>query len=117
MYVFEFGHCTYRGAADQASTAAAVLRGCKEVKVPRNLIRDEQEQADYLTELLDLFDRTGVDRTSVRGFSEPAVTTSDQRGRDLDVAGYGIVNARADGTWTPKRASHAVAERYRGSHG
>lgn len=112
-YVFEFGSCTYRGAAAKASTAAGVLGGRRELSVPKNLLRDEQEQADYITALLDVFDRTGVDGTFVWGFSEPALTTSDEVGRDLDLASYGIVAAHADGNWTPKLAYHALAHRYR----
>jgi hypothetical protein len=114
-YVFEFGSCTYRGAANNASTASGVLRGRTELSVPKKLVRDEQEQADYLTDLLDVFDRTGVHGTFIWGFSEPALITSDEPGRDLDLASYGIVAAHPDGTWTPKRAYHAIAERYRGT--
>ncbi|GAB3633843.1 hypothetical protein GCM10027421_31960 [Microbacterium shaanxiense] len=114
-YIFEFGSCTYRGAAAKASTAAGVLGGRTELSVPKNLVRDEQEQADYLTGLIDVFDRAGVDGTFVWGFSEPDLTTSDEPGRDLDLASYGIVTAHADGTWTPKRAYHALAHRYRGT--
>lgn len=109
-YVFEFGSCTYRGAAAKASTAASVLGGRTENSVPRNLIRDEQEQSDYLTDLIDVFDRAGVDGTFVWGFSEPALTTSDEPGRDLDLASYGIVTAHSDGTWTPKLAYRALAQ-------
>lgn len=114
-YVFEFGSCTYRGAAAKASTAAGVLRGRTDLTVPSDLVRDEQEQADYLTDLLDVFDRAGVDGTFVWGFSEPALTTSDEPGRDLDLASYGVVAARPDGTWTRKRAYHALAQRHRGT--
>lgn len=114
VYVFEFGTCTYRGASAKASTAAGVLRGREELTVPRRLVRDEQEQADYLIDLLDVFDRVGVAGSFVWGFSEPALTTSDEPGRDLDLASYGIVAAHADGTWSPKRAYRALADRYRG---
>lgn len=114
FYVFEFGSCSYRGAAVKASTAAGVIRGRTELTVPRHLVRDEQEQADYLTGLLDVFDHAGVDGTFVWGFSEPALTTSDEPAHDLDLASYGIVAAHADGTWTPKRAYHALAQRHRG---
>lgn len=115
LHVFEFGSCAYRGAADKASTAAGVLRGRTDLSVPKKLVRDEQEQADYLTDLLDVFDSAGVDGTFVWGFSEPALTCSDEPGRDLDLASYGIVAARPDGTWTRKRAYHALAQRYRGT--
>ncbi|GAA1706232.1 hypothetical protein [Brachybacterium phenoliresistens] len=114
-YIFEFGSCTYRGAAARASTAAGVLRGRTELSVPKDLVRDEPEQAEHLLELLDVFDRAGVDGTFVWGFSEPALTTSDEPGRDLDLASYGIVAAHADGTWTPKLSYHALAHRYRGT--
>lgn len=114
-YVFEFGSCAYRGAAAKASTAAGVLGGRAELSVPKNLVRDEQEQADYLNDLIDVFDRAGVDGTFVWGFTEPALTTSDEPGRDLDLASYGVAAAHADGTWTPKRAYHALAHRYRGT--
>lgn len=113
VYVFEFGSCTYRGAAAKASTAAGVLRGGAEPTVPAHLVRDEQEQADYLVDLLDRFDRAGVDGTFVWGLSEPALTTSDEPGRDLDLAGYGIVAVNQDGSWRRKRAFHAVAQRHR----
>ena len=114
-YVFEFGSCTYRGAADKASTAAGVLHGRGGLSVSKSVVRDEREQSDYLMDLLDIFDRTGVDGTFVWGFSEPALTTSADPGHDLDLASYGIVTARPDGTWTPKRAYHDLAQRYRGT--
>jgi hypothetical protein len=62
-----------------------------------------------------VFARAGVDGSFVWGFSEPALTTSAEPGRDLDLASYGIVAAHADGTWTPKRAWYALADRHRGS--
>lgn len=114
VYVFEFGTCTYRGAAAKASTAAGVLGGRGELTVPRKLVRDEREQAEYLMESLDIFGRAGIDGAFVWGFSEPALVRSDEPGRDLDLASYGIVSAYADGTWTPKQAYHALARRYGG---
>lgn len=114
VFVFEFGTCTYRGAAAQASTASGVLRGRGGLSVPHHLVRDEEEQARYLLDLLDLFDRAGVDGTFVWGFSEPGLTTSEAPGRDLDLASYGVVAAHDDGTWSPKRAYAALAERFGG---
>jgi len=114
VHVFEFGSCTYRGAAAKASTASGVLGGREELTVPRTLVRDEPEQAEYLLTALDLFERIGVDGAFVWGFSEPALVRSDEPGRDLDLASYGIVSAHEDGTWTPKQAYHALARRYGG---
>ncbi|MFJ2620631.1 hypothetical protein [Glutamicibacter sp. NPDC087344] len=111
--VFEFGSCAYSGAAAKSSKASGVLRGRADLTVPTSLRRDEQEQADYLSELLDILDRCAVDGSFVWGFSEPALVTSSIPGRDLDLASYGIVAAHADGTWTPKLAFHALAQRHR----
>lgn len=114
VYVFEFGSCTYRGSAARASTAAGVLGGGAELRVPKRLVRDEQEQADYLAQLFDIFGRVGVDGTFVWGFSEPALTRSEAPGRDLDLASYGIVAVNPDGSWSPKQAFDLVARRHRG---
>lgn len=82
VYVFEFGTCSYAGAAENASQASDVL--------------DET---------------AGVDGTFVWGFSEPALTRSDVPGRDLDIASYGIVAPLSDGTWQPKHAFETIVGR------
>lgn len=115
VHVFEFGTCSYAGAAEKASQAADVLREAHgHIRVPVKLVRDEQVQADYLDELFDIFAEVGVDGTFVWGFSEPALTRSDEPGHDLDIASYGIVAPLADGGWQPKRAFGTVARRYGG---
>lgn len=114
LFVLEFGTCAYRGASRRASEAFDVVGGREELTVPKRLVRDEQEQADYLDELFEAFDRAGVDGTFVWGFSEPSLTRDDRPGRDLDLASYGVVAVAADGTWAPKRAFDVVAARHRG---
>lgn len=115
FYIFEFGSCAYRGAAAKASLAAFVLRERHgRLSVPTSLVRDEDEQAAYLDELMDLFAEAGVDGAFVWGFSEPALLRSEEPGADLDLASYGVVAVDADGGWTPKRAFAAIAERYGG---
>lgn len=116
VVVFEFGCCAYAGAAENASQAFGVLRWRGgEWHVPRRVVRDESVQARYLAELFDVFAEAGVAGVFVWGFSEPVLTRSDEPGRDLDLAGYGIVAVEpGDGPerWTPKLAFHTVAERY-----
>lgn len=115
VVVFEFGTCSYVGAAERASEAYDVL-GEKDgrMHVPTDLVRDEQVQADYLEELFEVFAWAGVDATFVWGFSEPLLTHSDVPGDDLDVASYGVVAPSPDGSWRPKRAFATIARRYGG---
>jgi hypothetical protein len=116
VYVFEFGTCSYDGAAENASQASDVLLEADgRMQVPATLVRDEQVQADYLDELFDIFTEAGVDGTFVWGFSEPALIRSDEPGDDLDIASYGIVAPLPDGTWLPKQAFATVATRYGGA--
>lgn len=114
LYVFEFGTCSYAGAAERAAQASDVLEDSDTgMRVSPKLVRDETVQATYLDEFFDVFADAGVDGTFVWGFSEPALTHSPVPGEDLDIASYGIVAPLSDGTWRPKSAFHTVAARYR----
>lgn len=73
---------------------------------------DEEGQATYLRELLEVFDTEGVDSTFVFVFALhdfPHRPDGDPRD-DLDLASCGIVEVRDDGSWEPKLAFGAVAE-------
>jgi hypothetical protein len=84
--------------------------------------RDEQEQASYLRELLDVFDAEGVDSTFVFTFATYATPHRSDPRQDLDMASYGIVkvlqnclgDTYPDMAWEPKAAFTAVADYYRG---
>jgi hypothetical protein len=116
VVVFEFGACTYRGASARASQGASVLREREgRLAVPSSLVRDEDEQARYLDELLDVFNGADVDGAFVYGFSEPGLPESDEPGRDLDLASYGIVALQPDGRRRRKAAFELLAQRYGGT--
>ena len=116
VYIFEFGTCSYVGAAENASQASGILKeGPAGLRVPRSATRDEQVQARYIEEMLEIFTEAAVDGTFVWGFSEPQLIRSMQPGQDLDLASYGVVAPAPDGSWTPKAAFHTVARKYRDS--
>ena len=86
--------------------------------------RDEEGQARYLLELLEIFEAGGVDSTFVFTFALHGYLhrpDGDPR-QDLDLASYGIVKvlehghgeAYPDMVWEPKAAFRMLAERYRG---
>ena len=117
--ITEFGCCTYRGAADLGAQAGMIVRyeGHTPVGIDGEHVRDEAEQARYVSELLDVFEAEGVDAAFVFTFAN----YHRPERADLDLASMGVVTVFEDrlGTtypdmaWQPKAAFAVVAERYR----
>jgi hypothetical protein len=125
--ITEFGAATYRGAGDRGARGLEIVEHDKDTGAPVRLngeyVRDEEGQARYLRELLDVFEAEGVDSAFVFTFSlhdYPHRPDGDPR-EDLDLAGYGIVRvleerhgeAYPDMAWEPKAAFTMLAEHYR----
>ncbi|TWP50885.1 hypothetical protein FKR81_17515 [Lentzea tibetensis] len=115
--ITEFGCATFKGAADLGARIVAVIEydGHKPVRLDREYVRDEQEQATCLRELLDVFTRAGVDAAFVFTFACYALPHRPGAGarEDLDLASCGIVTVHDDRSWTPKAAFATVAEYFR----
>lgn len=116
--VTEFGCVTYRGAADLGARGDSVIAWDEHAR-PRLLsavTRDEDEQARYVRELLDVYDEEGTDTAFVNTFVRRDLPASDDPGQDLDAASFAIVKIREGGRtypgvpWEPKAAFHALAE-------
>ena len=122
--ITEFGCATYKGAADLGARAGEIIEWSDDgtpVRLKGEYVRDEAEQAACVRELLEIFDRTGVDSTFVFTFAAHALPHRDGDPRDdLDLASYGIVKlleGRGGETypgmdWEPKAAFAAVAGSY-----
>lgn len=107
----EVGCCTYRGAAERGGIGWDILD--YESDPPRirgDHLRDEDEPVRYLRALFALFEEESVDTGfwfTFAGYTLPH--RSDPR-YDLDLASYGVCALLPDGTLTPKRAFHALAD-------
>ncbi|MGW5390229.1 hypothetical protein [Streptomyces koyangensis] len=123
-----FGTATWRGAGEVAPRSMDVLESNPVTGAPLRLTRacerDEEGQAAYLRELLEIFDGEGVDSAFVFLFALdnlPHRPDGDPRD-DLDLASLGVVkvlegrhgDAYPDMPWEPKAAFAAVAECYGG---
>jgi hypothetical protein len=120
MVITEFGCCTYRGAADRGAMGWAIVdRGAEPPRLNVEAVRDEQEQADYLTEVLRVLDSEGVDGAFWFTFASYSYPYSADPRHDLDRAAFGLVRAldgevSAQGSaypgmpWEPKRAFYAL---------
>jgi hypothetical protein len=121
--ITEFGCTTYRGAADRGALGGEIVEyeGASPKRLNGDYVRDEQEQAVYLRELLDVFVAEGVDAAFACTFvcyGFPHRTTPRE---DLDMASWGVVKvlegrlgrAYPGMPWEPKAAFHALADYYR----
>ncbi|RSN64466.1 hypothetical protein DMH12_03065 [Streptomyces sp. WAC 04229] len=121
--VTEFGCTTYRGAADVGGRGDAVIvwdDHARPVRFTRPITRDEQEQAAYLRELINLLDDSAIDAAFVNTFARydlPHSAADDDR--DFDKASFGVVKVLDGGRtgiaypglpWEPKAAFYALAE-------
>ncbi|NUR90494.1 MAG: hypothetical protein HOY71_41000 [Nonomuraea sp.] len=109
--VTEFGCATYRGAAALGGRGDSVIdwddRARPRLATP--VVRDEEEQARYVRELLDVYDEEGVDTAFVNTFARRDLPASADPEHDFDAAGFGIVKILDHGGWEPKAAFHALA--------
>nr|AGS49373.1 hypothetical protein [uncultured bacterium esnapd4]QEO74959.1 hypothetical protein [uncultured bacterium] len=113
-----FGTAAWCGSGDVAPRSMEIVEFDEAglpVRVRDGYVRDEDEQARYLVELLEIFDAEGVDGAFVYLFALSSYPhRPDDPRRDLDLASPGIVKVYEDLRWEPKAAFAAVANHYRG---
>jgi hypothetical protein len=124
--ITEFGCCTYKGAAARGARGAEIVEWDAATVTPLRLdgdyTRDEDEQATYLRELLDVFGAEGVDSAFVYTFARYDLPHRSDPRLDLDMASAGVVkvlegrhgDTYPDMAWEPKAAFAALADSYRG---
>jgi hypothetical protein len=122
--ITEFGCTTHRGAADHGARSGDIVEydGSTPVRLDGDYVRDEQEQATYLRELLDVFTAEGVDAAFVCTFVCYGLPHRDDPRTDLDMASWGIVKELEDRNgdtypdmpWEPKAAFTMLANYYSG---
>jgi hypothetical protein len=121
--ITEFGCAAFRGAADLANRGDIVEWGdrARPVRFKGEYERDENEQARYLGELLDVFEAEGVDNVFVYTFARYDLAHRSASHEDFDIASAGLVKVLEERggqrypemPWEPKVAFNALAEHYR----
>jgi hypothetical protein len=125
----EFGCATFRGAGNVATYVDTIIEWGDDGRAATlngEYVRDEDEQAAYLRELLDVFDEEGLDAAFVYTFARYDLPHREDPRVDLDLASAGVVRV-LDGQsprgeaagrryprmpWEPKAAFAVLAERY-----
>ncbi len=121
--ITEFGCTTHVGAARKGGRGGDIVEseGGRVVRLDGDYVRDESEQAAYLCEQWDVFDREGVDAAFVYTFANYHLPHRAEPRADLDMAAAGIVavwedrlgETYPDMAWEPKAAFSALADRNR----
>ncbi|MGG1517747.1 hypothetical protein ABE504_20190 [Paenibacillus oryzisoli] len=121
VIVTEFGCCTYQGASDKGGYGWAVIDQSSEPhQLKSGIVRDEEEQVTYMTELLDIFNEEKVAGAFWFTFVMPLYPYAEESAYNLDTASYSVVASLPEGTgraypglpWEPKQAFHALAAYY-----
>ncbi len=123
--ITEFGCAAFRGAADNSDRGLSdVIQwddSARPVRLKGEYVRDENEQARYITELLDVFSTEGVDSVFVYTFARYDLANRSATQEDFDMASFGLVKVLDDGCrgqrypdmpWEPKAAFTALADYY-----
>lgn len=121
--VTEFGCTSHRGAADLGgSELSSIEWGAdgRPLRLTAEYVRDEEEQARYLRELLEIFDAEGVDGAFVYTFARYDLPHRGNPHEDFDLVSRGVVKVLEGGSgqryagmpWEPKAAFNALAEYY-----
>ncbi|HET9636715.1 MAG TPA: hypothetical protein VFP26_12370 [Gemmatimonadaceae bacterium] len=122
--ITEFGCMTFRGAAALGGSELTLIEwdsDGKPARVKENLVRDENEQATYLRELLEVFDSEGVEYAFVYTFARYDLPHHSDAEKDFDLTSRGIVKVVDNASlarsgpyagmpWQPKLAFNSLAE-------
>jgi hypothetical protein len=121
VVITEFGCGSYAGASRVGPNGHEVIDWrSSRPRLAKELRRDEDEQAAYITELLEIYAEEGVHGAFVFQYIEPVHAYDDDSRYDLDRAGYGIVRVRGEdaerpysaGFREPKKSFHAISRMY-----
>jgi len=122
--ITEFGCTTFRGATNLGGRGDSIIEWGEDgrpVCLNGDYVRDEDEQAGYLIDLLDIFESKGVDTVFVNTFARYDLPHRLDSRLDLDRASYGVVKVLEDRMgysypempWEPKEAFKTLAAYYR----
>jgi hypothetical protein len=115
--VTEFGCCTYRGAGERGGNGWAIVKGHGENQwLDGDYVRDESEQVAYQRELLEIYQRHGVDIAFWFTFASWNRPHRQHPRDDMDLASFGVVKVPGEPSpaaslrWSPKAIFHEFAK-------
>jgi hypothetical protein len=123
--ITECGCGAHRGAGDREGKDEPIVWDdqARAVELKGDLVRDEEEQATYVREVLETYDAVGMGAAFVYTFARYDLPHRAAPGVDLDMASAGVVKVLDDPAavhdrrypdmpWEPKAAFDTIAEVY-----
>ncbi len=120
--ITECGCCTFRGAGDKGARGGMIVEyeAGKAKQLDGEYVRDEDEQAGEIIDVLEIFREEGVDSVFVNTFACYFLPHRGNARADLDMASGGVVKVLENkrGTvypempWEPKTSFGALAAYY-----
>jgi hypothetical protein len=123
--ITEFGCVAYRGAGDAAGSFDPIVWDdhAHAIGLKGDFVRDEEEQATHVREVLDVYESVGIDAAFVYTFARYDLPHRVAPDVDLDMASAGVVKVLDDPSivrdrrypdmpWEPKAAFETIAEIY-----
>lgn len=121
ILILEFGCCTFTGAPEAGGMGWDIVDYEQDPPVIKDgYVRDEQEQADHLTNMLQVFEAEGMLGASPYDFISPGSPHVPDPRYDVDIASFSLCKVirenQADEAssyrWEPKKSFDAVATIY-----
>jgi hypothetical protein len=120
IIITEFGCCSYDGAQQKGPAGEDIVDWSTPTPQLNGMYtRNERVQAQYIADLIRLYESENIYGAFVFEFIEPAYPHSADPRRDLDMASFGIVKAHPNSAgkhgaphWEPKMAFHEIARLY-----
>jgi hypothetical protein len=124
ILILEFGSCTFTGAPQVGGMGWDIVDYEQDPPVIKDgYVRDEQAQADHLTNMLQVFAGEGFLGAAPYTFISPDNPHLPDPKYDLDIAAFSLckvirkrpLDPASPYRWEPKKSFHAVAALYRHS--
>lgn len=109
--ITEFGTCAYKGSSKLGGSAYDIV-DYRTKTIKKGIIRDENEQAEYLKGLLGIYLKENIFATFIFDFKEEWKIHSKNPEKDLDLSSFGIVKILEKGKVIPKKAFFIVRRLY-----
>ncbi len=119
--ITEFGCCCFEGAEDKGGGGFQIINWKKpKPQIKGSYIRNEEVQAQYIANLIEIYERENIYGAFIFTYMEPTNLYSPDPRYDLDMASYGVVTAYPKETdleapklpFRPKKAFEEIARLY-----
>ena len=109
--ITEFGVCSYKGASEQGGSSYNIVN-YKTKEVEKGIVRSEEEQSEYIKDLIKTYKKENVYASFIFDFKEEWKVYSKNPKKDLDMASFGIIGIKKDDSFFKKKSFNVIKQLY-----